>query len=314
MNIRKLVLALSLSSIFCVSGLYSQIDSVKYQLRYNTTTCRYDAFVIFTKGNATTAVQRTQFNAQFSVVVPTGTTVTVAQNFMPLTGNTGYAGTVPLKWVIGSVRSNPEDNRDYVSITPTLSPTAQYNNIVQGDSVRIFSLTISPVDNCGANVWIFRNGIDPGSNAPGMDGGDFSNGFTINIVQKYNGNVVQRNPPIPLVTAAPTCRTGLEIDLTATTSSCQSPLTYSWTGPNGYSSTTQDVSIPNATPAATGNYLVTVTDKLGCTSTRNVAATAKPVAGSDFSACAGTYTLTGSEPNTGTWASAGTNPPGATVE
>jgi PKD repeat protein len=42
--------------------------------------------------------------------------------------------------------------------------------------------------------------------------------------------------------------------------------TYSWTGPNGFTSTDQNPSIPNATSAAGGTYNVTVTDNNGCTS------------------------------------------------
>src|SRR5438552_2309413 len=40
---------------------------------------------------------------------------------------------------------------------------------------------------------------------------------------------------------------------------------YSWTGPNGFSSTAQNPSIANATTAATGTYNLTVTSN-GCTS------------------------------------------------
>jgi len=42
--------------------------------------------------------------------------------------------------------------------------------------------------------------------------------------------------------------------------------TYSWTGPNSFTSGTQNQSIPNATTAMAGTYSVTVTSALGCTS------------------------------------------------
>jgi SdrD B-like domain/Bacterial Ig domain len=316
MKIRNLMLTLVLGSIFCIQSGYTQIDSVKYQIRYNTTTCRYDAYVVFTKGNATTAGQRIQFNAQYSLVIPTGTAITLAQNFMPLTGNSGLAGTVPLKWSVASIVSNPVTGKDYISITPTLSPTAHYNTIVQGDSVRIFSVTITPVNNCGENIRIYVNGVDPPSTDPNMSGGDFSNGFTIGgITQKYDRNITAKQPPKPVLNAVPTCSNGLEIDLAATTSACQTPLTYAWTGPNGFISTMQDVNIPNATVAANGTYMVTVTDSKGCSSTHNVIGTAKPSAGTNIpSACSGgNATLTGTSPTSGTWSASSTNPAGGTV-
>jgi hypothetical protein len=85
---------------------------------------------------------------------------------------------------------------DFHSITPTLSPAAFYNNLTAGDSIRLFSLSISPVTNCGSGIYIYRNGIDPGSSAPGMGGGDFNNGFTMGSAnQLYTGNITQLNPP-----------------------------------------------------------------------------------------------------------------------
>jgi hypothetical protein len=56
---------------------------------------------------------------------------------------------------------------------------------------------------------------------------------------------------------------GNTLNLTAST---VSDATYSWTGPNGFTSTAQNPSISNATSAASGVYSVTVTDTNGCTS------------------------------------------------
>lgn len=49
---------------------------------------------------------------------------------------------------------------------------------------------------------------------------------------------------------------GMTLNLTAST---VAEATYSWTGPNGFSSTDQNPSIPNVTPTAAGDYSVTVT-------------------------------------------------------
>ncbi len=76
--------------------------------------------------------------------------------------------------------------------------------------------------------------------------------------------------------------------------------TYSWTGPNSFTSSAQNPSIPGATTNATGTYGVTVTVN-GCTSTgATTSATinpipAAPTAGNDSPTCVGgTLNLTAS--------------------
>src|SRR5208283_3915541 len=61
---------------------------------------------------------------------------------------------------------------------------------------------------------------------------------------------------------------GATLNLTAST---VSGATYSWTGPNGFTSTSQNPSIVNATTSASGTYSVTATVG-GCTSTAGTTA------------------------------------------
>lgn len=67
--------------------------------------------------------------------------------------------------------------------------------------------------------------------------------------------------------------------------------TYSWSGPNGFTSTQQNPTIPNASTAASGTYNVTVTSAGGCvaTSSTNVSVSNAiiPVASSNSPICAG---------------------------
>ncbi len=42
------------------------------------------------------------------------------------------------------------------------------------------------------------------------------------------------------------------------------PYTFSWSGPNGFTSSAQDPTIPGATPAMSGSYSLTVTNAAGC--------------------------------------------------
>lgn len=317
MKLKSVVYAIVLACMFIVADSNAQVTSVKYQIRFNPTNCRYDCYLIIVSGTATTASQRLQFNAQYSIVVPTGSSIAVAQNFMPLNNNQTYTGTVPLKWQLSSSVIAPaaEPQSDFHSITPTLSPSSFYNNLAPGDSIRLFSLTISPTTSCASGIRIFRNGIDPGSGAPGMDGGDFSNGFTMGSPsQLYSGNAPQVYPTGPTLSASTACSLGVEINLTASTTACQSPLTYQWSGPDGYTSTTQNVRINPATTANAGTYKVTVTSAPGCTSTLSINASSKPNAGPDLTGCAGaSVTLTGTAPTTGTWSAQGSNPVGSTL-
>jgi len=67
------------------------------------------------------------------------------------------------------------------------------------------------------------------------------------------------NPPATPTagTNSPIC-SGTQLDLTANTTT-GGAITYSWTGPNGFASTTQNPSINNVTVAAAGTYSVTAT-------------------------------------------------------
>uniref|UniRef100_UPI00262400D8 hypothetical protein n=1 Tax=Flavobacterium sp. TaxID=239 RepID=UPI00262400D8 len=72
---------------------------------------------------------------------------------------------------------------------------------------------------------------------------------------------------------------------------------YSWTGPNGFSSTDQNPSIPGITAAGAGNYIVTVTNPItGCFSTGSTAVTITPsavggVVSSNQAVCSGALAM-----------------------
>jgi hypothetical protein len=100
--------------------------------------------------------------------------------------------------------------------------------------------------------------------------------------------------------------------------------TFSWTGPNGFTSNSPNPSIGNATPAASGPYTLVVTDANGCTAqtTTNAVVHATPTMNipSDIEDCHGTVipaiTLTGAsdsydweidDPSIGFAANSGTN-------
>lgn len=316
-KLNTILIGLFVFITFCSYDVNAQVTEVDYQAKYNDVDCVWDFYIIIQEGTATTVPQRAQFNSQYSIVLPTGTVISGAPiNHMPLQNNQSYTGTVPLKWTLGTPVVNPaaSPGNDFYGITPTLSPASFYNNLAAGDTVKIFSLDISPITECGEGIRIFNNDTDPPSNAPGMGGGDFSNGFTIGgSTQTYNTNAPKVDPPPPVISATNMCTPDLFIDLDATTSSCQEPLTYEWTGPAG-SFTDEDIMIPDATSADNGTYFVTVTDAFGCSSQLSVEGEVKPDAGEPTFGCPdGTVNLQGSNPTTGSWSADPANPAGATL-
>ncbi|MEI6765892.1 MAG: hypothetical protein WCM76_09645 [Bacteroidota bacterium] len=98
---------------------------------------------------------------------------------------------------------------------------------------------------------------------------------------------------------------GSTINLTSTQTGGINPITYSWTGPSGYSSTTQNPSIAGALPAMSGNYAVTATEGRGCTasSTINIG-----VCGTTVIAGSNSVVMVGSTLNLTAAASNGTAP------
>jgi len=265
--IRTIVLSFFLLLFSTFSFSQAQVFGVKYYMEYNTSTCLYDCHIIITNGSATHPVYRTQFNANYTIVAPTGTTVTVAENYLPLENNQWYAGTDPIEWNIGASAFNVLNSGvDYHPISPSLSPAGQYNDIAAGDTLKIFSLSVVGNDQCGTGVRFFENGVDPNVN-----GQDFSCGFTIGGPnQDFEGLEDEVYPTLEIPTPTVNTDSGISIDLELNAPSCQTGITYAWTGPNNYSSTSEDVNINPAQSADYGTYTVTVEDGLGCQASLDV--------------------------------------------
>jgi hypothetical protein len=322
MKSKLLVLISMLCSLFMMQEAKAQfaIRGVSYLLKYNIDSCNYEVLLVINNGFTTTETQRLAFNANISFRYKVGDTKpTIKRVYNPVNNilNT------PMDWAQSTQAINPlaDQGFSYVSFIPELDAATGNSvvykgktggNISQGDTIKLFSLNFD-VNDCSDNFRLYINGSDPASNAPGMGGGAFSNGFTIQSAtnQAYQNNATQIFPPKPLISNLTTsCSNGIAIDLTAsgainssgTPNVCQGPLSYSWTGPNLPLPTTQDINLPTATFADRGLYSVTVTDTMGCTSTASIFAEVKPNAGPDTTLCAGsTKTLFGTQPNTGVW-------------
>lgn len=172
----------------------AQVTSVSYMLDFdyqNGDTLYYDCNIQINSGSATTALDRTSFNAQYTVVTPAESNVEVVESYMPLLNNINYMGTDPTNWMISNILSSPfiTPESNYFSITPNIDPITSYNDLAPGDLITLFRIKIIGEDLCSYESRIFNNNQDP-SPADFPDGQDFRNGFTVgNINQVYGGNI-----------------------------------------------------------------------------------------------------------------------------
>ena len=80
---------------------------------------------------------------------------------------------------------------------------------------------------------------------------------------------------------SPVCQNST-INLKANSTGGASPFSYSWTGPNGFTSASQNPTLLNCTANMAGTYSVTVTDALGQTATGSTVVIVNPTPNTDF--------------------------------
>ncbi len=101
-------------------------------------------------------------------------------------------------------------------------------------------------------------------------GGYTSNGASITVS-------VKQTPDVTSVTGTTPACIGSTLTLGVTsTSAAPATTSYSWTGPGGYTSTTQNPSLSPVTAGMAGTYNVTATSSVGCSSSGSVNITVNP--------------------------------------
>jgi PKD repeat protein len=131
--------------------------------------------------------------------------------------------------------------------------------------------------------WTFGDGGTSTLQSPSHDytsAGNYTVSLTVsndcgsNTTTKANYITVYAKPAATASSNSPVCE-GSTIELTG---GPDGMTTYGWTGPNGFSSSLQSPTIPNATLAMAGNYTLTVTNSNGCaaSNTTSVVVNAKP--------------------------------------
>jgi hypothetical protein len=157
--------------------LVGQVTKVTYDLRFNGK--NYVAYLIILDGKTKQAKDRIQFNSQISIIVPSGLSVDVSSYHMPLYDNINYNGKKPMRWEISNELFNVPSlgGKSIYSIKPNFSKTAFYNDLQEGDSIKLFTIDVTPLPSNPDDVRLYRNGEDATSKK--MQGNNFSNGFTL---------------------------------------------------------------------------------------------------------------------------------------
>jgi gliding motility-associated-like protein len=259
---------------------------------------------------STTAVA----GATYSWTGPNGFSSSL-QNPGILNATVAASGTYTLTVTVGGCAS--AQGTVSVTVNPTpVAPTASSNSpICAGSTLNLTASTIAGV----TYSWTGPNGFSSStqnpsiSNATTAASGTYTVNATLGGCTGPNGTTVVTVNPIPVAPTAssnsPICA-GSTLNLTASTIT---GATYSWTGPNGFSSSTQNPSISNATTAASGTYSVTAT-VAGCPGPAGTVVVtvnpipAAPTAGSNSPLCAGsTLNLTASTVSGATYSWTGPN-------
>ncbi|MBS1657826.1 MAG: T9SS type A sorting domain-containing protein, partial [Bacteroidetes bacterium] len=189
-----------------------------------------------------------------------------------------------------------------VSVTVKSLPTA----VATGGNVCTGSTLNLSASGGTSYTWIGPNGFTSTLQNPSISNVNSSASGTYTLTATNNGcsatttATVSVNANPTASAAGGTICAGSTLNLTASGGS-----SYSWAGPNGFTSALQNPSISNATTAASGNYTVTVINAAGCTNSASASATvnAQPtVTTSAGSVCAGsTLNLTSSGGTTYSW-------------
>jgi hypothetical protein len=289
----------------------AQVSSVRYGIKYNTTTCLYDVYMKVMSGSALTGTLQQASTAQLTIVVPTGTAIGTknagatkirTQSIFsnePKDGQIETNGSAtrfdPTAWTNANAAINRTNLTGYdaYSFVPTVS-NAFYPPMNTGDTVVLFSINIA-APACGAGVRLWNNNViqglavstgltDPTSANFGSD--DYNNGMGIGSSnQIYTSNAGFIAPPKPTVTANRTFANN-QIQLTSTASAnaacATGPLEYVWTGPDNFYAVTQNATVSPVTNASFGVYNIKVSNSLGCATTLALNSISLPVKISKF--------------------------------
>ncbi len=197
-------------------------------------------------------------------------------------------------YVVKTVGGVLDTVRTHVMLKPLPLVTATYNPPVCSGTTLLLSTT---PDSLGQTwSWTGPNGFTSGISDPVVPSVTTAASGLYKIISTLNGCIdsttlsvtIDSTPEVPTIGSNSFVCEG---DTLLLTSSCATPgVTYSWTGPSGFTSTMQNPMLTNAPLTASGTYTVTV--RLGTCTNRNtvlveIRPTPVPVLGSNSPVCSG---------------------------
>jgi gliding motility-associated-like protein len=231
--------------------------------------------------------------ATYSWSGPGGYT-SASQNPSRPNATTAMSGTYSLTITVSGCTSASGSTSVTVNPTPAAPVASSNSPICSGNTLNLAASTVGS----STYAWTGPNGFTSSlqnpsvSNTATADAGIYSVTATENGCTSTAGTttvVVNQTPATPVASSnSPLC--------IGSTLNLSTPLvggaSYSWTGPNGFTSTLQNPSISNVTAGESGNYSVTIT-VAGCTSLAGTvtvtinAAPSVPIVSSNSPVCEG---------------------------
>ena len=292
------------ASTRCASATNWQSGRDSKYWTVNFTTSGYENIKFSSKQSGNNNRSPRDFKVQYSLNGTTwndvsGTNVTCARNNwtigalseISLPAACNNQTTVYLRWIMRSntgIGGNTVNANTYASyiddivvkgiqmaVAPDAEFTANATSVCAGATV---TFTDQSANNPTSWAWNFGDGNTSTDQNPTHTYATAGT-YTVTLVAtndsgddtetKTNYITVNANPTVSIATTETYCA-GETAQINATVSGATS---YSWSGPNGYTASTQNVSIANATSSNSGTYTITVENAASCMATASTSLT-----------------------------------------
>ncbi len=284
---------------FVSNDISAQILKTKFLLTYDTAHCEYIVNLFIEEGSTKNLVQGANFGCRVGIVAPYGAKLKINNVFNPKKNNGD-----PITFSFENTPVTPAScsSQTFHAVSVSMSPTSFYPvGTEAGDTIPLFSFSVdSQIKNCGSEIRLFDNLIDPSIENPEMQGQDFTNFIRIGgVPEKHYGILKQRTANhSPLKGINLNIDEDLIINPLFSSSSCTYPLEFTWDGPNGFTSKSMNISIKGFSAQNEGYYKLKVTNNLGCSFNYEIPAFSQIYTSRDTAICPGSSLVLNGYPAT----------------